>query len=118
MKLNAFCILASLAVLLQPVSGFSISVHKDITEEALETRVVVVDGMNLKFTPAAIDDIEGDNADVDYLGFAFDYFHFDNEQFARASERLIEKVERTVLSSQSFCRRCFSGIVPSHPSSQ
>jgi hypothetical protein len=97
MKVHAsFLALVSLALLFQQARGFKIPIHKDITEDALKLMKVTIDGKESKFTPDAIDDIQGDNADVDYFGFGFDYFHFDNEQFAKASKRLKEKVQETV----------------------
>lgn len=77
--------------------AFEIGIHKDITKEALENRVETdPDGVELKFTQSAIDEVRTANGLVDYLGFLFSKFHFDDEEFPDASQRIIDKLEETV----------------------
>jgi von Willebrand factor A domain-containing protein 7 len=72
------------------VRGFEVGIHEDLTADALRPIKAKVRGRVLGFTPEAVAQVVRANAAID-AAFAADAFqHFDNEQFALASEHLVD----------------------------
>jgi hypothetical protein len=76
----------------QTVSSFELDRHREITQALLEESFPL-GGTSVSFTQDALDDVKEGNVDTDIFGFYFDYYHFDNEQFYKASEKILNNLK-------------------------
>jgi hypothetical protein len=91
MSRRVIVVIAMLLLIASPVLAFKPWVHKDITKRALQATSKTVGSQTYKFTNKAIDEILKANTDTDCLSCqAHAEYHFDDEDFAVASQRLVD----------------------------
>jgi hypothetical protein len=73
-------------------SPFEIDRHKEITQE-LAHETAIVNGVEIKFSQSALEEVKKANANTDYYGFAISYYHFDNELFTKASQKVLDNLK-------------------------
>jgi hypothetical protein len=98
---------------LSTVGGLDISLHVEITGEALSSLVRTdASGREIRFSPGAIRQIKLANMLVDIIGFSQSSWHFDNELFRDSSARLLDKRHQTVVQAAShpYRARYFAGV--------
>jgi hypothetical protein len=80
-----------------PALAFKVSIHEEITREALAATQPVDNGQKLQFSTRAIQQIVDANKDTDQPVNQFNTEkHFDGEDFLGGSKRLIRLKERTI----------------------
>ena len=86
-----FVVITMLLLIGSPLLAFKPWVHKDITQRALQAISKAVGSQTYKFTTKAIDEVAKANTDTDCLSCqAHSEYHFDDENFAGASQRLVD----------------------------
>jgi hypothetical protein len=80
------------ACCVQKASPFEIPIHKEITQE-LENEKYAVGGLQLSFGQSALDEVKSSNANTDIFGAFSDWYHFDNERFSKASQKILDDLK-------------------------
>jgi len=106
-RVLAWLAASALLLLVQPAAAFKPWVHDDIVRTALQDIVVKApDGSDLRFSEAAIKEIQTATRSVDFVAegkaeFWIAHAHCDNELLADCSQRLIDRIDTLRASADS-----------------